>query len=314
MLPNLQCVILPIDGGRNGRTAADETNSDMMRMLREYQASPEYAQHTRERITVTGLVPTVIRMLLPFVRKDASRCATLRKIIVSTEAFPVELKREVLELLPQAEIHSLFGSTEALVTNLGHAEQFSHPASVGRPLPGVEVRIVDDAGGDVPQGEVGELLVRSGTPGRWATIRGYYNRPDATAEAIRNGWIHTGDMARMDTDAYLYIVDRKKDMVLSGGYNIYSKEVEAAIMGVPGVHDVAVVGVPDAVYGEAVAAFVETHPGQSVAAEIIIEHCRETIASYKKPRYVRFVNALPRNSTGKVLKYELRQGFTVAEG
>ncbi|NBS57817.1 MAG: long-chain fatty acid--CoA ligase, partial [Betaproteobacteria bacterium] len=108
--------------------------------------------------------------------------------------------------------------------------------------------------------------------------------------------------------------DRKKDMVLSGGYNIYSKEVEAAIMGVPGVHDVAVVGVPDAVYGEAVAAFVETHPGQSVAAEHIIEHCRETIASYKKPRYVRFVNALPRNSTGKVLKYELRQGFTVAEG
>ncbi len=260
----------------------------------------------RERITVTGLVPTVIRMLLPFVRKDTSRCASLRKIIVSTEAFPVELKREVLELLPQAEIHSLFGSTEALVTNLGHAEQFSHPASVGRPLPGVEVRIVDDAGDDVPLGEVGELLVRSGTPGRWATIRGYYRRPEATAEAIRNGWVHTGDMARMDADAYLYIVDRKKDMVLSGGYNIYSKEVEQALGAHPDISEAAVIGVPDPVYGESVAAFVILREGAVVDAEQVIEHCRERLAGYKKPKHVFFVESLPRNTLGKVLKNDLR--------
>jgi acyl-CoA synthetase (AMP-forming)/AMP-acid ligase II len=131
-------------------------------------------------------------MLLPELRQAPARCETLRRIIVSTEAFPVPLKQELLALLPRAEIHSVFGSTEALVTNLSHAEQFTHPASVGRPIPGVEVRLVDDDGRDVPDGEVGELAVRSGPPGRFATLRAYFNRPEETAAAIRDGWFHTG--------------------------------------------------------------------------------------------------------------------------
>ncbi len=211
----------------------------------------------RERITVTGLVPTAIRMLLPELRKAPARCETLRRIIVSTEAFPVALKQALLALLPRAEIHSVFGSTEALVTNLSHAEQFTHPASVGRPIPGVEVRLVDDDGRDVPEGEVGELAVRSGPPGRFATLRAYFNRPEETTAAIRDGWFHTGDLARRDAEGYLYIVDRKKDMVISGGFNIYSKEVEAVLATHPSVAEAAVIGVPDEVYGEAVAAFVE---------------------------------------------------------
>jgi long-chain acyl-CoA synthetase len=260
----------------------------------------------RERITVTGLVPTAIRMLLPELRKAPARCETLRRIIVSTEAFPVALKQELLALLPHAEIHSVFGSTEALVTNLSHAEQFTHPASVGRPIPGVEVRLVDDDGRDVPAGEVGELAVRSGPPGRFATLRAYFNRPGETAAAIRDGWFHTGDLARRDAEGYLYIVDRKKDMVVSGGFNIYSKEVEAVLATHPSVAEAAVIGVPDEVYGEAVAAFVEPSGAGRPDAQVLIEHCRAQLAGYKKPKHVFVIDALPRNSTGKVLKNELR--------
>ena len=263
-----------------------------------------------EGITLMGMVPTVGRMLLPEIEAAPERFRTLRAAVVTGEAFPVELKQRLLRALPKLELHSFFAMTEVgAITNLGPAEQFAKGSSVGRVNPGAEVKLVDDKGARVPAGETGEILVRSGPPGSCLTMRGYYNDPQATAEIIDNGWMKTGDLGRFDEDGYLYIVDRKKDMVLSGGYNIYSKEVEAAILGIPGVHDVAVVGVPDAVYGEAVAAFVEMHPGASVEAAQVIEHCRENIAGYKKPRYVRFVAALPRNSTGKVLKYELRQAF-----
>jgi long-chain acyl-CoA synthetase len=261
----------------------------------------------RERVTVTGLVPTAIRMLLPELTKAPARCGSLRRIIVSTETFPVALKQALLALLPHAEIHSVFGSTEALVTNLSHTEQFTHPASVGRPIPGVEVRLVDDGGRDVAEGEVGELVVRSGPPGRFATLRAYFNRPEETAAAIRDGWFHTGDLARCDADGYLYIVDRKKDMVISGGFNIYSKEVEAVLAAHPAVTEAAVIGVPDEVYGEAVAAFVQLSGAAQPDAQALIEHCRKQLAGYKKPKHVFFVDALPRNSTGKVLKKALRE-------
>jgi long-chain acyl-CoA synthetase len=199
------------------------------------------------------------------------------------------------------------------ITNLGPAEQFAKGKSVGRVNPGIELKLVDDRGAQVAAGEVGEILVRSGPAGGYLTMRAYFNNPQATAETIEDGWVRTGDLGRFDAEGYLYIVDRKKDMVLSGGYNIYSKEVEAAILDLPEVQDVAVVGVPDALYGEAVAAFVETRPGAALTAERVIEHCRERIASYKKPRHVCFVDSLPRSSTGKVLKYQLREAFVPQE-
>lgn len=260
----------------------------------------------RERVTVAGLVPTTLRMMLPHIRSSPARLSSLRRIIVSTEAFPVPLKREIARLLPDAMILSLFGMTEAIVTILSHAEQFSHPASVGRPFPGIEVRVVDDSGRNLPDGEVGEIWVRSGIPGRCGVMKGYFNRPLETAAAFTDGWFHTGDLGRLDADAYLYVVDRKKDMVLSGGYNIYSKEVEHALDSHPNVAESAVVGVPDKIFGEAVAAFVvartDTHP----TAQQLIEHCRVELAGYKKPKYVFFVDSLPKTSVGKVLKNELR--------
>lgn len=260
-----------------------------------------------EGVTVAGMVPTVARMLIPVIEKSPSRCRSLRRIVVTGEAFPVEVKKRLMELLPHVRLASFFAMTEVgAVTSLDHEEQFTHAASVGRVTPGVEVRLVDDGGSDVPVGETGEMLVRTGRPGAFTTFLGYFNRQEDTAATIDDGWVRTGDLARFDDDGYMYIVDRKKDMVLSGGFNIYTKEVEQALHSHPSVRDAAVVGVPDAVFGEAVAAFVELEPGITTTAEELIEHCRESIASYKKPKYVFFVDVLPRNTLGKVLKADLR--------
>jgi long-chain acyl-CoA synthetase len=262
----------------------------------------------REGVTAVGMVPTVARMLMPHLEKEPERCACLRHVIVTGEAFPVDLKRRLIELLPNVRLHSFFAMTEVgSVSSLEHEEQFTHPTSVGRPTPGVEVKLVDDAGKEVSVGEAGEMLVRSGIPGRFTTMRGYYNRPEETAKAIVNGWVHTGDMARFDTDGYLYIVDRKKDMVLSGGFNIYTKEVEQALLEHAAIVDAAVVGVPDEIFGEAVAAFIEMRAGQKLTKAEVAEHTKSRIASYKKPKYVYFVDALPRNALGKILKNELRE-------
>ncbi|HEY0329992.1 MAG TPA: AMP-binding protein [Rhodopseudomonas sp.] len=261
----------------------------------------------REQISVVGMVPTVCRMMLPEIEADPAKCASLRRIVVTGEAFPVELKRRFIALLPQVRLVSFFAMTEVGgVTSLSHEEQFDHAASIGRPTPGVEVRIVDEAGRAVKTGEAGELLVRVGEPGRYSVMRGYYNRPEETAKAIEDGWIRTGDVARADDDGYLYIVDRKKDMVLSGGFNIYTKEVELALLANPDVAEAAVIGIPDAVFGEAVVAFVEPLPGMTPSPQSIVDAVRGLVAGYKKPKHVFIVDELPRNSLGKVLKRELR--------
>jgi long-chain acyl-CoA synthetase len=262
----------------------------------------------QHQVSALGMVPTVGRMLMPHLKQAAHRCDSLRHIIVTGEAFPVDLKKTLIGLLPKVELHSFFAMTEVgAVTGLNHLEQFTHPASVGRVTLGVEVKIVDDDGNRVLAGEPGELLVRTGAPGNFLTMRGYYRRPEETAKTIVNGWIRTGDMARMDDEGYMYIVDRKKDMVLSGGFNIYTKEVEQVLLEHPAVLDAAVVGVPDEIFGEAVAAFIELHPGSKLDAATLIEHCRERIAGYKKPKHVFFIDTLPRNALGKVLKAPLRE-------
>jgi acyl-CoA synthetase (AMP-forming)/AMP-acid ligase II len=174
--------------------------------------------------------------------------------------------------------------------------------SCGTPLDNVEIKVVDADGRELPPREVGEVICR--TP---QVMLGYWNLPEATARTIRDGWLHTGDAGYCDEDGYLYIYDRLKDMIISGGENIYPAEVESALFGHPAVADVAVIGVPDEQWGETVKAIVVQKPGASVSAGELIGFAHERIAGYKVPRSVDFVAALPRNAAGKILKRELRK-------
>ena len=173
---------------------------------------------------------------------------------------------------------------------------------VGPPLEGVDVEIQDDEGAPVPVGEVGELCVRGRN-----VMSGYWRDPKQTQEALRDGWLLTGDLARMDEDGYLYIVDRKKDLIIVGGLNVYPREVEDVMRQLPQVADCAVVGISSPLHGERVKAFVELREGQGLTSEQIVEHCTAQLAHYKVPRAVEFVPELPRSATGKVLKRELRE-------
>jgi acyl-CoA synthetase (AMP-forming)/AMP-acid ligase II len=222
----------------------------------------------------------------------------------------VEVKKRIVAALPQVKLYSFFGQTEAgALTLLGPQEQFTHAGALGRVNPGVEVRLVDDNNQPVPHGQIGEIQVRSGEPGRFITMKGYFNRPEETAKAFHEGWLCTGDMGRFDDEHYLYIVDRKKDMVLTGGYNVYSKEVETVLLGFPGVEDAAVFGIPDPVFGESVAAAIEARNPDAIDIDALIEHCKANLAGYKKPKLVKVLTELPRNSNGKVLKNDLRQRY-----
>jgi acyl-CoA synthetase (AMP-forming)/AMP-acid ligase II len=276
-------------------------------VMPRFDAVETLATIVRERVSVTGLVPTVARMLLDAIDGDATPYAGLRMMISVGEAFPVELKKRLFATLPNIKLSSALAMTETFgAAVLTSEDQIAHAGSAGRPVPGVEVMLADEAGREVPTGEVGEILVRSGVPGAELMMRGYWNRPRETAEALRDGWLLTGDMGRFDAGGYLYMVDRKKDMILSGGLNIYSKEVENAILSHPAVADAAVVGTPDAQFGEAVVAFVEVKSGARVSEREIVDHCRAHIASYKKPKYVLF-ESFPKNAQGKALKKELRE-------
>jgi long-chain acyl-CoA synthetase len=175
-------------------------------------------------------------------------------------------------------------------------------ASAGRETTGVRVRIVDDADREVPAGSPGEIVVRGDL-----VMKGYWNAPEASAETLRGGWLHTGDVGHLDADGYLYITDRKKDMIISGGANIYPRELEEVICAHPAVHEVAVIGVPDEKWGESVRAVVVLRPGARATEPEIVEHCRRHLASYKKPAAVEFLAELPKNAYGKILKRELRE-------
>jgi len=263
-----------------------------------------------EKITLISIVPTVGRMMLPAIEAAPNRFSSLRVLVATGEAFPVEIKRRLLAALPRLQIFSFFAMTEAgSLAMLKPDEQLDHGASVGRVTPGVELRLVDAEGCPVEAGEAGEIWVRCGLPGQYLLFRTYFNQPQAMRDSFQEGWFKTGDIGRFDEDGFLYIVDRKKDMVLSGGYNIYSKEVEQVLLRYRGVADAAVVGVPDDVYGEAVAAFIEPEADVILAKDELIRWCASELAGYKKPKHVVFMRELPRNSTGKVIKNELRTQF-----
>lgn len=260
----------------------------------------------RAGVTAAGSVPTMWRRLLPLLESAPGRCSSLRTVLVTAEAFPLELADRLRKVLPMVRIVSFFGMTETgAVTSLEGDELVTRPNSVGRAIAGVEIRIVGDDGKPVTQGEVGEMLVRAGPPGTMLVMKGYYNRPDANAEAFDDGWFRTGDLCYQDKEGYVFVADRKKDMIVSGGMNIYSKELESVINRHAAVADSAAVGVQDNDFGEAVAMFVQLKPGAHATADELLDFCKQNLASYKKPKHIFFRDELPRNSIGKVLKREL---------
>ena len=261
----------------------------------------------KEKITMVGLVPTIARMLIPEIEKRPDAVRSVRLMVATGEVFPVDLKQRLARAAPKIGLYTFYAQTEAgFVTGLRPEEQMTHPESCGRPVPSVEVKIVDEKFNEVACGEIGEILCRCGGPGMMSMPE-YWNNPVATQAAFHEGWLRTGDLGRMDADRYVYFVDRAKDMIVSGGLNIYSREVEDALETHLAVDEAAVVPGPAPEFGESVFAFVTFLPGKLATEAELIEHCRSLVASYKKPKFVRRIDILPRNSTGKIVKVVLRE-------
>jgi acyl-CoA synthetase (AMP-forming)/AMP-acid ligase II len=215
------------------------------------------------------------------------------------------MKARIIEVLGEGRLYERYGTTEtSIATVLRPADQLRKAACVGQPLHATHVRVLDDDGRDVPAGEVGELAVAS--PYLFA---GYLNLPEATAKASRGDWFVTGDLARLDDEGYVYLVDRKNDMIISGGENVYPREVEEILLTHPAVAECAVTGAPHAYWGEAVVAFVALRPGMSASSEDLMDACRARLSRYKVPKEIRFVPALPRNPMGKVMRRTLRDNL-----
>jgi fatty-acyl-CoA synthase len=264
---------------------------------------------SRYRVSSFFAPPSVWIGLLRDPGFDSADLSALAKGYYGASIMPVEVLRELATRLPRVRLWNLYGQTEIapLATMLGPDEQLSRPGSAGRPVRNVETRVVDDDMRDVGPGEVGEIVHRSPQ-----LMSGYYKDPERTADAFHGGWFHSGDLAVVDADGYITVVDRKKDMIKTGGENVSSREVEETLYGHPAVSEVAVVGLPDPRWIEAVTAVVVPRAGHEVGEDELIAFCRERLAHFKSPRRVIFAEALPKNPSGKVLKRSLRETFNQA--
>jgi long-chain acyl-CoA synthetase len=270
---------------------------------------------SRFQITFTMLPPTMIILALQVPDFHTYNLSSLRGLIYGSSPMAVEWIRRTTEAFPDVELHQGYGLTEtspllsvlsweihqkALKTDL-----YERLKSCGRAIPGVELEIVDDMGENLPAGEVGEVVARGAN-----ITRGYLNRDDENRRTFRKGWFHTGDVGRKDRDGFIYLMDRKKDMIVSGGENIYTSEVEAVLYQHADVYEAAVIGVPDEKFGEALLAVIVLSEEAEMTPEEIIFHCRGKIGGYKIPKQIQFVDSLPKSALGKVLKTELRKRYS----
>jgi fatty-acyl-CoA synthase len=269
---------------------------------------PVYIMQTieKEKINAMVLVPAMTNFVLMVPDLDKYDTRSLKVWGSSGAILPVETRREIKKYFPNVKIFDLFGQTEmsALISGLLPSESEGRETSVGKILPFNEIRVVDAHDNDVPVGQVGEAVYRGVT-----VMKEYYKNPEATREAMRGGWFHGGDLVRMDEEGFIYIVDRVKDMIISGGENIYPAEVEAVLLRHPKIAESAVIGVHDKEWGESVKAIVAPKPGEVLSEKEVIDFCKKHLASYKKPKSVDFIEALPRNAMGKVMKTELREKY-----
>jgi acyl-CoA synthetase (AMP-forming)/AMP-acid ligase II len=277
---------------------------------RAFRPSPFFRALQEHAATVTLLAPTMLNDLLDAERCDRETLPALKKIFYSAAPMPEALLRRCMGAFGPI-LAQVYGATECAgpgCTLHAHQHVLDGPPEVvrrlrsaGQPMVGCDVRVVRPDGSACGVGEPGEITIRSA-----ALMTGYWNNHPATLETLRGGFLHTGDVGERDAEGFIFVVDRLKDMIISGGENIYSREVEDALMSHGGVLEAAVVGGPDERWGEAVVAFVVKRPGHDINGEALIAHCRERIAGYKRPRDVRFIEALPKLPNGKVEKFKLR--------
>ncbi|NTU78366.1 MAG: long-chain fatty acid--CoA ligase [Chloroflexales bacterium] len=255
----------------------------------------------RDKVTVFAGVPTMYFYLLNHPEIPNYDLSSLRRCVSGGASMPVEVML-TFNKKHNVQIMEGYGLSETSpIASFNHLDRPAKPGSIGTPLWGVEMQAVDLEGKPVATGEMGEIVIRGHN-----VMKGYYKRPEATAEAIRGGWFHSGDLAKVDEDGFFFIVDRVKDMILRGGFNVYPREVEEILYAHPAVAEAAVIGMPDPALGEEIKAVVSCKPGQSVSEQELIDYCKERLAAYKYPRSVEFRESLPKTATGKILKRELK--------
>ena len=264
-------------------------------------------------VTVTVAVPTMLMMTLTDPAMDSADTSTLRILGFGASPMDAAWIRRTAEAFPHSQLANSYGLTEtAPDLTVFNPDEFAQAlasddpalASVGKPNSLVRLKVVDEDGTELSQGQTGELLARGPN-----VTPGYLNLPEETAAALRDGWLHTGDIAKIDAQGYVYLVDRKKDLIITGGENVYSSEVETALYRHPDIHECAVIGTPDERLGELVTAIIVPAPGTALDPEAVIAHCRTQIGGYKIPRRVEFVDAMPKSAMGKILKNQLRDNF-----
>ncbi|HSP38006.1 MAG TPA: long-chain fatty acid--CoA ligase [Frankiaceae bacterium] len=255
----------------------------------------------RDKVTVFMGVPTMFSAMLNLANREDYDVSCLRVCISGGSAMPVEVMRGFEEAFGCKVLEGYGLSETSPVASFNHPDRERKPGSIGTPIRGVAMIVGDDEANEVPEGEVGQIWIKGHN-----IMKGYWKRDDATAEVMRDGWFATGDLAKVDSDGYFFIVDRKKDMIIRGGYNVYPREIEEVLYEHPAVREVAVLAVPDDSLGEEVAAAVALKEGAEVTVEELRAFAKEQVANYKYPRHVWIVDELPKGPTGKILKREVK--------
>jgi long-chain acyl-CoA synthetase len=263
----------------------------------------------RDKVTTFAGVPTMYNAMLNHPDRDRVDVSSLRLCVSGGAAMPGETLRGFEETFGCKILEGYGLSETSPVASFNHPDRERKVGSIGTPIAGVEMKLVDADDNDVPQGEVGEIVIRGHN-----VMKGYWRREDATAEAMRGGWFHSGDMARVDEDGYFFIVDRKKDMIIRGGYNVYPREIEEVLYQHPAVLECAVLGVPDEKFGEEVGAAVVLKEGQHADRDELQSYVKGEIAAFKYPRKIWFVDELPKTATGKIVKREIEIPEAVRSG
>ena len=287
-----------------GQTCSMNAAFDMavtLTMLPRFEAETALRIIEREKVTIFQGVPTMFFYLLNFPSLEQFNTSTLRLAMSGGAAMPVEVLNGFEERFGVTILEGYGLSETSPVASFNRSKQRRKVGSIGEPIYGIGMKVFDENDNEVPVGEVGEVVIRGHN-----VLKEYYKKPEATKEAMRSGWFHTGDMGRVDEDGFFYIVDRKKDMIIRGGYNVYPREIEEVLYGFPGVVEAAVVGVAHNVMGEEVKAYVALEPNCTATTEEIIKYCKDRVAAYKYPRIVEIIPSLPKGATGKILKRELR--------